>query len=336
MASTGSNTKPGSGFLAAAIQFPAPIVNSRADIDRQLESIIKTLRSTKKCYPGVELVIFPEYSLQGLNTEKWLTEDFLCDVPGPETGVMAEACKELGVYGVFSVIERNPNDDKENPFDTAIIIDPNGEIILHYRKLFPWTPIEPWHPGDKGVPVCDGPGGSKLAVAICHDGMIPELAREAAYKGANVLVRISGYSTQVNDQWELTNRANAWNNLMYTISVNLAGYDGDFYYFGEGQICNYDGTTLVQGSRSPWEIVTGTITPAEADDARRTWGLENNIYNLGHRGYVDVPGGDKLNPFTWVDDLSAGKYRLPWHDQVQVTDGTSYGYPAAGGRFGRG
>ncbi|MFR5914517.1 MAG: nitrilase-related carbon-nitrogen hydrolase [Blautia wexlerae] len=74
---------------------------------------------------------------------------------------------------------------------------------------------------------------SKLAVCICHDGMIPELAREAAYKGCNVYIRISGYSTQVNDQWILTNRSNAWQNLMYTVSVNLAGYDGVFYYFGE-------------------------------------------------------------------------------------------------------
>ncbi|PEY15134.1 formamidase, partial [Bacillus anthracis] len=91
-------------------------------------------------------------------------------------------------------------------------------------------------------PVCDGPGGSKLAVCICHDGMFPEVAREAAYKGANVLIRISGYSTQVSEQWMLTNRSNAWQNLMYTLSVNLAGYDGVFYYFGEGQVCNFDGT----------------------------------------------------------------------------------------------
>lgn len=45
------------------------------------------------------------------------------------------------------------------------------------------------------MPVCDEPGGSKLAVCICRNGMFPELAREAAYKGANVYIRISGYST---------------------------------------------------------------------------------------------------------------------------------------------
>ncbi len=84
----------------------------------------------------------------------------------------------------FSIMERNPDSNK-NPYNTAIIINPQGKIILKYRKLFPWNPIEPWYPGDLGMPVCEGPGGSKLAVCICHDGMIPELAREAAYKGCN-------------------------------------------------------------------------------------------------------------------------------------------------------
>ncbi|MDG2795172.1 nitrilase-related carbon-nitrogen hydrolase, partial [Vibrio parahaemolyticus] len=156
----------------------------------------------------MELIVFPEYSTQGLNTKKWTTEEFLCTVPGPETDLFAEACKESEVYGVFSIMERNP--DGGEPYNTAIIIDPQGEMILKYRKLNPWVPVEPWKAGDLGLPVCDGPGGSKLAVCICHDGMFPEVAREAAYKGANVLIRISGYSTQVSEQWMLTNRSNAW------------------------------------------------------------------------------------------------------------------------------
>ena len=178
MGSIGSMGKPRMGFLGAAIQFPAPVVNSRADIDAQVESIVRTLKATKAGYPGVELIVFPEYSTQGLNTAKWLTDEFLCDIPGPETEAFSRACQEAGVYGVFSIMERNP-DPTKNPYNTAIIIDPAGEIVLKYRKLFPWNPIEPWYPGDLGMPVCEGPGGSKLAVCICHDGMIPELAREA-------------------------------------------------------------------------------------------------------------------------------------------------------------
>lgn len=334
MGSIGSTSKPDDGFLVAMIQYPAPVVNSRADIDKQVETIIKTLHNTKAGYPGMELIVFPEYSTQGLNTAKWLTEEFLCDVPGPETDAYAAACKKAETFGVFSIMERNP-DPKKNPFNTAIIIDPNGKIVLKYHKLQPWVPIEPWYPGDLGMPVCDGPGGSKLSVCICHDGMFPELAREAAYKGCNVYIRISGYSTQVNEQWILTNRSNAWHNLMYTLAVNLAGYDGVFYYFGEGQITNYDGTVLVQGHRNPWEIVTGEIFPHHADQARCSWALENNIFNLGCRAYVAKPGGESDCGLTWVKDLAAGKYHLPWECDIKIRDGSFYGYPTTGGRFGK-
>jgi formamidase len=222
-------------------------------------------------------------------------------------------------------MERN-EDPKKAPYNTAIIINAKGEIALHYRKLQPWVPIEPWSPGNYGMPVCDGPKGSKLAVCICHDGMFPELAREAAYKGCNVYIRISGYSTQVNDQWIWTNRTNAWQNLMYTISVNLAGYDGVFYYFGEGTVCNYDGNVIQQGQRNPWEIVTAELFPRLVDKARENWALENNIFNLGCRAYVGKPGGEKENYLTWVRDLAAGKYKLPWDSKIKIRDGWKY-YP---------
>ena len=92
--------------------------------------------------------------------------------------------------------------------------------------------MEPWEPGDLGVPVIDGPNGCRLALIICHgsraptpsaarshahprgaterslfskrlnvcrrptlrrapaDGMFPEMARECAYKGAEVMLRM--------------------------------------------------------------------------------------------------------------------------------------------------
>lgn len=332
MTSTGSDTKPIEGFLGALVQYPVPIVHTKADIERQVVQICQTIKKTKSGYPGLELIVFPEYSTQGLNTDKWLTEDFVLDIPGPETDAFAQACIENQVYGVFSIIERNPDPNK-NPYDTAIIIDPNGEIVLHYRKLQPWVPIEPWYPGDLGMPVCDGPGGSKLAVCVCHDSMFPEIAREAAYKGANVYITISGYSHFVAKQWEIVHRSNAWQNLMYTMAVNLAGYDNELYFFGEGRVVNYDGTVMASGSRHEWEIVTGEIKPKDADNARISWGLENNIYDLGHRGYVAVPGGVQEPGLSYIHDLANGNYHLPWEDKVQVKDGSIYGYPTTGGRF---
>src|SRR3954451_1375406 len=63
-------------------------------------------------------------------------------------------------------------------------------------------------------------------------------------------------------------------------------------------------------------------------EARAVWGVENNIYQLGHRGYAAVKGGAGNCPYTYMHDLTAGRYRLPWEENVQVTDGTGCGITA--------
>jgi formamidase len=63
-------------------------------------------------------------------------------------------------------------------------------------------------------------------------------------------------------------------------------------------------------------------------EARSHWGVENNIYQFGHRGYVAVKGGAQDCPYSYMKDMVAGNYRLPWEDDVVYTDGTSCGFEA--------
>jgi formamidase len=67
-----------------------------------------------------------------------------------------------------------------------------------------------------------------MAHIICHDGQFPEVARECAYKGAEIMMRTAGYTSPIKSSWEITNRSNAFCNLMWTASVALAGSDGTF------------------------------------------------------------------------------------------------------------
>ncbi len=66
------------------------------------------------------------------------------------------------------------------------------------------------------------------------------------------------------------------------------------------------------------------------------WGVENNIYQLGHRGYTAVAGGAQDCPYTYMQDLVAGRYRLPWEDAVKETDGASCGFAAPTRSYGAG
>ena len=317
----GLNRSPG-GVVLGLCQLQLPIVTNKSELARRTERISALVTKAKKGTPALDLIVFPEYALHGLSMDT--NPEIMCRLDGPEVAAFKTACAREKVWGCFSIMEQNPHG---NPWNSGIILDDHGEMRLYYRKMHPWTPVEPWEPGNLGIPVCDGPNGSKLGLIICHDGMFPEMARECAYKGANIMLRTAGYTAPIRNAWQMTNQANAFCNLMYTASVCMAGTDGTFNSMGEAMVCDHEGTVIARGGGVPDEILTAEVRPALASEARRGWGVENNIYQLGHRGYTAVKGGAQDCPYTFMRDLVAGKYRLPWEDEVQVKDGTSCGFP---------
>jgi formamidase len=317
----GLNRSP-EGVVIGLVQLQLPVVSTKADLARQTARISELCTKAKRGTPALDLVVFPEYALHGLSMDT--NAEIMCRLDGPEITAFKTACARERIWGCFSIMEHNPHG---NPWNSGIIIDDKGEVRLYYRKMHPWTPVEPWEPGNLGIPVCDGPNGSKLALIICHDGMFPEMARECAYKGADIMLRTAGYTAPIRHAWSITNQANAFCNLMYTANVCMCGSDGTFNSMGEGMIVNFDGTPLVRGGGVPDEIVCAEVRPRLVTEARRLWGVENNIYQFAHRGYVAVKGGARDCPYTFMRDLVAGRYHLPWEDEVKVKDGTSCGFP---------
>ncbi len=323
MSGLGGLNKSPAGVVLGMVQLQLPVVDTPAQLAAQAARIVSMVGKARRNLPGMDLVVFPEYSLHGLsmNTDPAL----MVSLDGPEVAAFRKACIDHHIWGCFSIMEKNP---RGNPYNSGLIIDDRGELRLYYRKLHPWVPVEPWEPGDLGIPVCEGPKGSTIALIICHDGMFPEMAREAAYKGAEIMIRTAGYTAPIRHSWKITNQANAFANLMVTASVCMCGSDGTFDSMGEGMIVNFDGVPIVEGGGRPDEIITAEVRPDLVREARRVWGVENNIYQLGHRGFVAVKGGARDCPYTYMQDLVAGRYALPWEREVQVTDGTSCGFPA--------
>jgi formamidase len=323
MSGLGGLNKSRNGVVLGLVQLQLPVVLTQGDLAAQTQKICGLVAKARRNLPGMDLVVFPEYALHGLSMDT--NPAIMCRLDGPEVAAFKRACAENKIWGCFSLMEYNPHG---NPYNSGIIVDDRGELALYYRKLHPWVPVEPWEPGDLGIPVCEGPNGSKLALIICHDGMFPEMAREAAYKGAEIMIRTAGYTAPIRHSWKITNQANAFCNLMYTASVCMCGSDGTFDSMGEGTFVNFDGMPLVEGSHRPDEIITCELRLDLVREARRAWGVENNIYQFGHRAYVAVKGGAGDCPYTYMQDLVAGRYRLPWESEVVVTDGTSCGFPA--------
>lgn len=321
MSGLGGLNKSPSGVVIGLVQLQLPVVETPEHLARQTTRIVEMVGKARRNTPSMDLVVFPEYALHGLSMS---TDDALMvDLDGPQVSAFQDACREHRLWGCFSIMERNP---QGNPYNTGIIIDETGALRLYYRKFHPWIPVEPWEPGNMGIPVIEGPRGLKIGLIICHDGMFPEMARECAYQGAELMIRTAGYTAPIRHAWQITNQANAFQNLMATASVCLCGSDGTFDSMGEAMFCDHEGRVIAQGGGRPDEIICAEIRPDLIREARLHWGVENNPYQLWHRGYVAVRGGAQDCPYQFMQDMVSGRFRLPWEDQVVHTDGRSCGF----------
>jgi predicted amidohydrolase len=105
-------------------------------------------------------------------------------VPGPSTDVMSGVARAYGVNIVFGILER----EGRLLYNSAVLLDRNGSIRGKYRKV--QVPLSESSAGvgpGSSVPVFDTDVG-RVALLICHDTSFPEPAREAALKGAELLL----------------------------------------------------------------------------------------------------------------------------------------------------
>jgi formamidase len=158
MSGLGGLNKSKAGVVLGLVQLQLPVVVTPDDLAAQTRRICELVGKARRNMATMDLVVFPEYALHGLSMDT--NPAILCTLDGPEVAAFKAACVEHRIWGCFSIMEANPSG---NPYNSGLIIDDTGAIRLYYRKLHPWVPVEPWEPGNLGVPVCEGPNGASSA-----------------------------------------------------------------------------------------------------------------------------------------------------------------------------
>jgi len=145
---------------------------------------------------GANIVVLPEAMTLGW-TYPPAENDGEDSVPGGDSCQrLAQLAREQGVYLCSGIIETSA---QEGCFNSAILIDPDGEVILHHRKL---NELEIAHSvyrqGDR-LGVVQTPLGT-IGLMICADAFASGdvISRTLGYAGADIILSPCSWAVEAN------------------------------------------------------------------------------------------------------------------------------------------
>ena len=215
-------------------------------------------------YPWVQMVVFSELAAFGP----------LVSNAQPFPNETEEAFKRWAQkHGIWLIPGSMFEKTGDSIYNTASVIDPNGDVVGRYRKLFPFRPYESGVESGTDFLVFDVPEAGRFGVSICYDLWFPETARTLAAMGVEVILHPTLTGTIDRDVELSIVRATAAQNQCFVFGINGFGDCGN----GRSIIVGPAGEVLYQG-QSAQEMI-----PFEIDFDRVRRSREVGLRGLGQQ-----------------------------------------------------
>lgn len=189
-------------------------------------------------YPWVQMALFSELCAFGPNPA------FAQPMPGPAEDAFREMAVKHGIWLVPGSMFENRDGQI---FNTAPVINPAGEVVARYRKMFPFRPYEHGVEAGTEFVTFDVPEAGRFGVAICYDMWFPETIRTLTAMGAEVILHPTLTDTLDREVELSISRANAAMNQVFFFDVNGLGAGG----YGMSVICGPHGNVIHQANVGP-------------------------------------------------------------------------------------
>ncbi len=227
---------------------------------------------------GARLIVLPEnFAYFGPEDRKRRGAERLDgDGRGPIATSIADIAQRSGAYVVAGGMPER-SDDAERPFNTCLVIGPDGAPVGRYRKvhLFDvevgdgqrYQESAATMPGTE--PVVVSLAGFKVGLSICYDVRFPELYRRLADLGAEIVVVPAAFTLATGkDHWHVLLRARAIEGQAYVAAAAQWGvHPGGRRTYGKSLIADAWGDVIAQCSDGEGFAVA-TIERPKLDEVR--------------------------------------------------------------------
>lgn len=261
-------------LTVSAIQVTAADSRKAETVERVLAALDEAGRR------GSQLVVLPEMWTGVGFSRPGAYREIAEGVPGPTTDALAAKAREHGLTIVGSLYERRG----ERYFNSAPVIGPDGSILGRYDKthLFDAPDRDDIPPGFREsdnveagdeLPVFETPAAT-IGVSVCSDLRFPEVYRELALKGAEVVLVASAFLSPRHDHWEFFLRARATENQCWVVASGQVGKDpeSDLAYVGRSMVVDPWGVIVAQAPDTE-HVLTTTIDLDHIERVRRHYPL---------------------------------------------------------------
>ena len=184
---------PGSMEIDSTKKFKLAIIQMAVKTgDRHANLKTAKERISEAAAQGAQVVLLPEAMDLGWASPTALTE--AQPIPEGETSqLLISLANQHKIYICSGLIEK----DGEQIYNSAILINPKGEIILKHRKINELDIAQPFYALGQNMRVCQTEYGS-IGILICADANTPGfvLTKTLGYMGADVILSPSSWAVK--------------------------------------------------------------------------------------------------------------------------------------------
>ncbi len=234
------------------MSIPVALVQLDAGFDPEANVRTAAALADEAAAGGAQLVALPEY-LQYRGPDDGYRASAR-PIPGPFTEPFAEVARRHGCWVLVGSLAE-ANEDAARPFNTSVLLGPDGSIAARYRKIHLFDVAVDAGPVDResarvsagGELVVADAAGMKLGMTICYDLRFPELYRSLALAGAEVLAVPANFTERTGrDHWEVLLRARAIENGAWVVAPSQIGGPPGQPAFGRSMVIDPWGTVVAQ------------------------------------------------------------------------------------------